>query len=146
MALDWKFEFVDVVIAFAVAIAALFLYFFFLRVSRPELIGLSFAEIRARWKEINDLMNIKKEMNWKLAIIEADKLLDHVLKAFNFQGGTLGDRLKLASYRFPHLKKVMWAHRVRNQIVHEANYHLRYGETKYVLKLYKKALQSLRVL
>ena len=136
----------DVLVLLAAIVAGALLYLLTRRAGRPQLIGLSIKEIARRWNEVAELMAVKKEMNYRLAVIEADKLLDHVLRALNFQGETMGDRLKIASYRFPHLKKVVWAHRVRNQVVHEANHHLRYGETRLVLKLYKKALQSLRVL
>jgi hypothetical protein len=146
MSIDWTFQWSDLIIFLVVVFVGALLYILMKRSGRPQLVGLSFKEIDRRWKEVEDLFSVKKEMNYKLAIIEADKLLDHVLKAYNFQGETIGDRLKIASYRFPRLKKVMWAHRVRNQIVHEANYHVRHGETRLVLKLYKKALRLLRAL
>jgi hypothetical protein len=132
MSIDWTFQWSDLIIFLVVVFVGALLYILMKRSGRPQLVGLSFKEIDRRWKEVEDLFSVKKEMNYKLAIIEADKLLDHVLKAYNFQGETIGDRLKIASYRFPRLKKVMWAHRVRNQIVHEANYNVRHGETRLV--------------
>ncbi|MBI5254462.1 hypothetical protein HY932_01635 [Candidatus Falkowbacteria bacterium] len=146
MSINWEFQTIDVVIVAIVIIAGFLLYFWLRKISRPKLLGLSQKEIQHRWKEVCDIMKVKKEMNYKLAIIEADKLLDHILKAMNFQGDTMGDRLKVAIYRFPKLRKVIWAHRVRNQIVHEVNYGLRHGVAKLLLKLYRNALKHLRVM
>lgn len=146
MSINWEFQTIDIVIVIVVIILGFLLYFWLRKISRPQLLGLSQKEIQHRWNEVCDIMKVKKEMNYKLAVIEADKLLDHILKAMNFQGDTMGDRLKMAIYRFPKLRRVIWAHRVRNQIVHEVNYSLRYGVAKLLLKLYKRALKYLRVL
>ena len=146
MSINWDFQATDVVIALVVIIAGFLLYFWLRKISRPELSGLSQKEIQHQWSEVCDIIKVKKEMNYKLAVIEADKLLDHILKAMHFQGDTMGDRLKVAIYRFPKLRKVVLAHRVRNQIVHEVNYSLRYGVARLLLKLYKRALKHLRVL
>ncbi len=146
MSINWDFQTSDGVIAGIVVVMGFLLYFWLHKIIRPELSGLSQKEIQRRWDEICDIIKVKKEMNYKLAVIEADKLLDHILQAMNFQGDTMGDRLKVAIYRFPKLRKVVWAHRVRNQIVHEANYSLRHGVARLLLKLYKRALKYLRVL
>lgn len=84
-----------------------------------------------------------KEMNYKLAVIEADKLLDYALKAQNFSGETMAERLNSATYKYPKLKKVWWAHKVRNYIVHDPNYIVKFNETCRVLDLFKKALKKL---
>lgn len=102
--------------------------------------------IRERWRKIEQLCSYGQEMNYKLAIIEADKLLEYVLGELHFGGGSLSDRLKLAAYKFPELRNVRWAHRVRNKVVHEVKYAVTSGETKKVLKAFKLALKSLRCL
>lgn len=99
--------------------------------------------IREQWRKIEGLMIPGKEMNYKLAVIEADKLLDYALKALNFSGDTTADRLNAAAYKYPKLKKVWWAHKVRNYIVHDARYMIKFGETQRVLSLFKKALKIL---
>ncbi|MFH0779757.1 MAG: hypothetical protein V1928_02755 [Parcubacteria group bacterium] len=105
--------------------------------------GLNKKFIREQWNKINDLMIPGKEMNYKLAVIEADKLLDYALKALDFSGDTTADRLNAAAYKHPKMKKVWWAHKVRNYIVHDAGYMIKFGETQRVLSLFKKALKIL---
>ncbi len=81
-----------------------------------------------------------------MAIVEADKLLDSSLKSMTIPGETLGERLKFASYKYPELRKVWFAHKLRNQLVHEASFEISVGQAKSALHEYKKALKVLHVL
>ena len=57
--------------------------------------------------------------DWRLAIIEADILLDEMLDAHGFHGLTIGEKLKGASHTTLHSLDDAWkAHRVRNEIAH----------------------------
>ena len=111
-----------------------------------ELYGLDKKEIKRRWEEIEKLLEIKNEMSYKLAVLEADKLLDHVLKYMGFGGSSLGERLKLACYKFNKLRQVWSAHKIRNQLVHEAAYRLGYGEARRAVSGFRKGLEELGVL
>ncbi len=99
--------------------------------------------MRRRWTEIERAVETQGEMSRKMAVLEADKLLDSALKALAMPGDTLGDRLKFAQYKYPALRDVWWAHRVRNQLAHEASYHLDAGVAKRALKTFKEALERL---
>ncbi len=98
------------------------------------------AGLQRRWAEIEDMVKAPGEMSAKLAVIEADKLLDHALKALAFPGMTLGERLRFAQYKYPDLRKVWWAHKVRNQLAHEASYHLDRGMAKRAVAEFRRAL------
>ena len=130
------------------AASALFLFIilrFYWRKHRRSLY-LDKKFIKKRWSSIEDLLSYGKEMNYKLAIIEADKLLDYVLKEMHFNGETLADRLKLATFKYPKLRAVWWAHKVRNHVVHDVKYIVKPNETKKVVSLFKKALKELNAL
>ena len=99
--------------------------------------------MRVRWADIERTADGSGEMGRKLAIIEADKLLDYALKSLSMPGQSLGDRLKFAQYKYPELREVWWAHKIRNQIAHEATYHLESGMAKNALRTFKKALERL---
>jgi hypothetical protein len=60
----------------------------------------------------------------QLAIMEADKLLDHALKARGFAGDTMGDRLKSANKAFMNTQAIWDAHKLRNRLAHEQNVQL----------------------
>lgn len=58
--------------------------------------------------------------DWKLAIIEADIILDDVLKQKGFVGNSLGERLKsISTNQLNSLNDAWEAHKVRNRIAHE---------------------------
>jgi len=97
--------------------------------------------MRRRWQDIEAMLKTPGEMSLKMAVLEADKLLDQALKHLAMAGMTLGERLKFAAYKYPQLSNVWWAHRVRNQLAHEASYHLDRGLAVKALKAYKAALR-----
>jgi hypothetical protein len=146
---------VGTLVKFLLAATVAFLAFLFLRavwltlrrwLFSPTLHGLDRKGIQARWSEIELMTAGGGEMNLKMAVMEADKLLDHALKAMAFPGLTLGERLKFAAYRFPRIGDVWWAHRLRNQLVHESSFYLEPGMAKKAIGVYKKTLQMLNVL
>lgn len=99
--------------------------------------------MRKRWQEIERLVGENGEMGPKMAVLEADKLLDHALRALSFPGESLGDRLKFAAYKYPQVKDVWWAHKVRNQLAHEATYYLDRRIAKKAIATFRRALERL---
>src|SRR5688572_30995936 len=79
---------------------------FLRRLFAPKLQGMDRGAIKARWDEIERMAAAGGEMNLKMAVMEADKLLDHALKAMAIPGMTLGDRLKFAAYKFRKIRNV----------------------------------------
>jgi c-di-AMP phosphodiesterase-like protein len=58
--------------------------------------------------------------DWKLAIIEADIILDDILKQQGYAGNSLGERLKsIAPSQLESLQDAWEAHKVRNNIAHQ---------------------------
>lgn len=58
--------------------------------------------------------------DWKLAIIEADVILDDTLKQHGYAGNSLGERLKSVSpNQISSLNDAWEAHKIRNRIAHD---------------------------
>jgi hypothetical protein len=58
--------------------------------------------------------------DWKLAIIEADIVLDETLKQLGYPGVSLGERLKsISPQQMASLNDAWEAHKVRNRIAHD---------------------------
>ncbi len=58
--------------------------------------------------------------DWKLAIIEADIILDELLKQRGYAGNSLGERLKsISPTQLASLQDAWEAHKIRNRIAHE---------------------------
>lgn len=76
----------------------------------------------ARGNRLGDIYKHSESDNpndWKLAIIEADVVLDDILKKKGYPGGSLGERLKsISSGQLSTLNDAWEAHKIRNQIAH----------------------------
>ncbi len=99
------------------------------------------------WKQIARRLKKEDEAQYKLAIIEADKLLDGVLKLSGYQGETMADRLKqLTPAQISNLEDVWQVHKIRNRIVHEPDFSLKQTEALYAIEVYEKALKEFGLL
>ncbi len=112
---------------------------------KPELFGMSEEKVREMWEEIIEQAD-QSTMGAKLAVIEADKLVDNVLKSMVIPGETMGERLKAAAYKYPKIREVWPAHKLRNQLVHDSDFKLTQARAKRALKDFEKALKTLNVL
>lgn len=98
------------------------------------------ALIKTEWESIRN--KISREP--KHALIEADRLLDFVLKKRGYEG-SLGDKLKSAVGIFTHGDDVWKAHKLRNRAVHEVGFAVTEGEARKALSSYKQALWDLGI-
>lgn len=104
-------------------------------------------KITEEWQKITQDFQRGDDANLKLAIIEADKLLDDILKKANFQGADMGERLEnINSAQISCIDDIWRAHRVRNKIAHEQNFTIKHDEAEILIKIYEKALGELQVL
>lgn len=87
----------------------------------PDAIG----EINPRWQRIESLINGATASEWREAIIEADIMLDDMLMRQGYVGDGVGEKLKsVEPAEFKTLQDAWEAHKVRNQIAHEAAFDL----------------------
>lgn len=146
MQISYDFTLIDVfVIIFGAVLAIVFCVAYYLKKKNKQNDNIDRQFLRERWRKIEDLLELKHEMNYKLAVIEADKILEDVLKSMYFPGESTAERLKVASYKFPKLRHVWWAHKVRNMCVHDLRYTLKYSEAQKVIGLFKNALKVLNI-
>lgn len=87
--------------------------------------GISVAErneITVRRHKIESLLNSSSEIELKHAVLEADKLVDHILKLKGYEGDTFADKLRSAEESMSHLtyNEIWQGHKVRNRIAHES--------------------------
>ncbi|PJE58500.1 MAG: hypothetical protein COU81_00455, partial [Candidatus Portnoybacteria bacterium CG10_big_fil_rev_8_21_14_0_10_36_7] len=99
------------------------------------------------WQIIEGRVNKGDEANIKLAIIEADRLFDDLLKKIGYFGDDMGARLKqISREQIPNIDDIWNAHKIRNQIAHQANYHVSQSDAKRAVLAYEKAFKQLDVL
>lgn len=98
------------------------------------------------WRKIQEHLYRSGESDLKVAILEADKLLNDALREAGIMGIQLGDRLKKANVQqIPNLNELWQAHKLRNQIAHEPNFKLKRDLAEKALGIYETALTNLDV-
>jgi len=92
-----------------------------------------------RWGKTLNYLFSQHGSDWKLAIIEADSMLDELLDQLGFHGESLGDKLKMANQEnFPQLTIAWEVHTVRNKIAHEGlAFELSQHEAKRIIAEYE---------
>lgn len=97
-----------------------------------------------KWQKIQARLETASEAEYKLAIIEADGMLNDILLRMGFRGETLGDRLKiLTSAVIPNLDDIWKAHQTRNNVVHDPDYQLTSKEARRTLEIYQETFINL---
>jgi len=101
-------------------------------------------KIELGWGEVEQLIQVGRPSAMKEAVIKADKLLAYALVRVS-SGATLGTQLKNARRKFsPKTYQGLWdAHKVRNSLVHDADFDLTNLIAREVLGKYKAAFKTL---
>ncbi len=103
-----------------------------------------FPKVRRRWQRIMHRLDTGNESEYKLAIIEADALLDEMLKRMRLAGETVDDRLqKITPLMIANVEELKTAHQIRNSIVYDPDYRLGLSEARRVLLIYQKTFEDL---
>ena len=132
--------------AVAVILVLFFLVLAVLKLrTRDDDDGLDRKKIRATWDEIQKTSGMGL-MGMKLAVIEADKLLDNVMRQLLIPGETIGERMKMAEFKYPEIRRVWPAHKTRNMLVHDSTFQLRMSDGKESLRAFERALKMFKAL
>ena len=100
-----------------------------------------------RWERVQTLLHSASESDWRLAILEADVMLDEMVGHMGYHGDSLGEKLKgVEKSDFTTLDLAWEAHGVRNHIAHEgAAFSLTEREAQRVVKLYEDVFQEFQL-
>ena len=99
------------------------------------------------WKAINKKFESGQQSDWKLAIMEADNLLDSIFQQISAYGQDMGERLKsLSKEQLSNIDDVWKAHKLRNELAHSFSSEVREKEVKAALDAYEQAMKYLGVL
>ena len=101
-----------------------------------------------KWEQVQTHINSKNPSEWRLAIIEADIMLDELLKSSGYHGETVGDRLKAVEPSdFNSLEAAWEAHKVRNQIAHQGSgFEMNEREARRVITLFETVFREFNII
>lgn len=113
--------------------------------SKLYLSQLDVTKIQEEWSRIEELVKLGQPSQLRQAVIKADNLLDFALQRLT-TGTTVGERLKNACPYFKDylVYQGLWeAHKVRNALVHDAEYEPMHTVTKEAIAKVKRGLEVL---
>jgi len=127
-----------ILIAVIVLVVALIAGGVFLR-RRPSQINVD--QFQEQWRDMQKLLASKE--TWKQAVVDADKLLDTVLKKKKFAGKTMGERLTKAQRLLSDNEGVWFGHKLRARIESDPEAKLKESDVKQALMGIRQALKDL---
>lgn len=97
-----------------------------------------------RWNNVLTHLSSSNPAEWKLAIIEADSMLESLMTQLGFRGESLGEKLKLIDRdKFPSIGPAWEVHLVRNKIAHEGSkFNISEREVKRIIALYEQIFKE----
>ena len=99
-----------------------------------------------QWEKIIKRLGTGKEGEFRMAIIEADSLLEEALRGMEYKGEKINDLLNQVDIKIiPNLDKIKSAHEFRNKIVHDPSYELTLNETKKIIGVYEQTFRDLQM-
>jgi len=87
---------------------------------RAKISNTDIEQVRIKKREISNILQSENVYELKHALMEADKLFDHMLKLKGYSGETFADRLRSAEpYMDANSYQSIWeGHKIRNAVAH----------------------------
>jgi len=99
------------------------------------------------WQQIKRRLEKGNEAELKLALIEADKILDEVIKMIGYRGDTMADRLKqITPAELSSIGDIWNVHKLRNRIVHETDFVVTKYDIEKAISVYEKTFKEMGLL
>lgn len=103
---------------------------------------------KERWQRVLSLRDSENPSDWRLSIIEADIMLDDLLRQLQLPGDTMGEKLKAVEPSdFLTLDQAWEAHKARNMIAHQGeNFLLNQREVNRIISLYEAVFREFQII
>jgi hypothetical protein len=101
-----------------------------------------------RWRTAMEHVSSDNPNDWRQGIIEADIILEEMLRGMGYRGDSIGDMLKRVERAdFDTLDQAWEAHNVRNRIAHDgSSFIISQVEAKRILALYRQVFEEFFVI
>lgn len=155
----WERTFISVRLIFIildVLLVAIFIYAFFQSIKyrpkfyfSPETLarrkkGITEKKWRSSWRHVLEKAHKNPPQSLFLGIIEADGLVDNVLKKIGVPGEHMADRLEQLSGRNLKTMERLWrAHKVRNDLAHTPGFTLDPHDAEQIFEDYEAFLKEI---
>jgi len=105
------------------------------------------SNIDKKWNKIKVRLKSDNESEYKVAIIEADNLIDGLVKKLGYSGENLGERIEnMPETEIEAKIDLVQAHEVRNRIIHDEGFVVDRNKAKETIENYENFLKYFQVL
>jgi len=113
----------------------------------PPEFGNKKNKLRAKWAKVRNKFESKNESAHKVAIIEADKIIEDLIGRLGYKGGDMSERLdNIPLGQIENVEDLRRAHEIRNRIIHDESFVLSGAEAEKVFGYYEDFLRYFMVL
>jgi len=121
-----------------------------LRVGRKgmDLPLVSKNKMKRRWEKVKSRLESGSPSQFKVAIIEADKIAEEILGGIGYKGANMKEKLEQVdvAHLDDHLESLKGAHKIRNQVVYETDFVIDQRMAAAVIGVYENFLKYLEFL
>lgn len=153
------FKVVATLVGFAAAVGSVRIYKKLVKLNLEEqelygsrkvsmLDGTVVSQKNEKWDHIIELINSANSSDWRLAIIEADVMLEDLLRRAGYHGESLGEMLKSVERSdFLTIESAWEAHKIRNAVAHQGrDFPLNEREAKHAISLYEEVFKEFKMI
>ena len=118
------------------------------RAAQRTVVSQDIPQTQLRWNRILEQANSSNPESWRVAILEADIMLNQLLDLQGYKGETIADKMKQVDRaQFNSIDDAWEAHKIRNRIAHEGDsLSLTSREVRNVITLYERAFREFHYL
>ncbi|MFA5084166.1 MAG: hypothetical protein WC475_02160 [Candidatus Paceibacterota bacterium] len=96
------------------------------------------------WQQIQKRLQAGDAENLKMAVAEADKILDELLKISGYQEKNMDERLgQITDAQLSNISDVWSAHKINQRLTKEKDFRINKQEAELIINIYKKSFQEL---
>jgi len=112
--------------------------------SAPQTTAQQEEVVNQKWERVSAHINSENPNDWRLAILEADIILEELLDKMGYRGESIGDKLKtIEKSDFTTIDNAWEAHKIRNSIAHEGgDFLITQREARRVIELYASVFRE----
>lgn len=99
------------------------------------------------WRQIKKRLESQDQNDWRLAVLEADHLLNQILKMSGYLGIRLEEKLEIiTSAQLANIEDVKRAHSVRDKIAQDPAFEISQKEAKEIVDVYRQSFKELNLI
>lgn len=116
-------------------------------VDMPKELMAKNKKMKLRWDNIRKRLEGENPAEYKVAIIEADTLIDDLIKRMGYKGDNMAERIaNIPEGHLDQLGEIKEAHEIRNRVIHEDDFVVEKDFAQDVLRKYEHLLRHFQVL